>query len=62
VYIEGRRQTRRWEDTQGTKHCSIEIVANEMMVLGEPKDINQNSAEIPSPKETVNSYPIDGEK
>jgi single-strand DNA-binding protein len=38
VYIEGRLQTRRWEDSEGTKHTSIEIVANEMMILGERRE------------------------
>jgi single-strand DNA-binding protein len=34
VYIEGRLQTRRWEDDQGKRHSSVEIVANEMIILG----------------------------
>jgi len=38
VYIEGRLQTRRWEDPEGNKHASIEIVANKMMMLGERKE------------------------
>ena len=38
VYIEGRLQTRRWEDSEGIKHTSIEIVANEMMILGDRRD------------------------
>jgi single-strand DNA-binding protein len=44
VYIEGRLQTRRWEDTEGGKHTSIEVVANEMMMLGERRDNTQNQA------------------
>ena len=35
VYIEGRLQTRRWDDKEGIKHTSVEVVANEMMMLGE---------------------------
>jgi single-strand DNA-binding protein len=35
VYVEGRLQTRRWEDSNGAKHTSIEIVASEMMILGD---------------------------
>ena len=42
VLIEGRLQTRRWEDSEGTKHASVEIVANEMMMLGDRRDSNQN--------------------
>ena len=38
VYIEGRLQTRRWDDKEGTKHTSVEVVANEMMMLGERGD------------------------
>ena len=34
VYIEGRLQTRQWEDTEGVIHKSVEIVANEILMLG----------------------------
>lgn len=33
VYIEGRLQNRQWEDSEGNKHSSTEIVANEMIML-----------------------------
>jgi single-strand DNA-binding protein len=35
VYIEGRLQTRGWEDQDGKKHYRTELVANEMIMLGE---------------------------
>jgi single-strand DNA-binding protein len=38
VYVEGRLQTRRWDDSEGIKHTSVEIVANEMLILGERRD------------------------
>lgn len=38
VYVEGRLQSHRWEDSEGTKHTSIEIVANEMMMLGDRRE------------------------
>ena len=41
VYVEGRLQTRQWEDSEGVKHTSTEIVANEMIMLGERRDSNQ---------------------
>ncbi len=41
VYIEGRLQSRRWEDSKGCKHTSMEIVATEMMMLGDRKENNQ---------------------
>lgn len=34
VYIEGRLQTRGWEDTDGTRHVRTEIVANDVIPLG----------------------------
>jgi len=44
VYVEGRLQTRRWDDKEGAKHTSTELVANEMMMLGERKDHTQQSS------------------
>lgn len=40
VYIEGRLQTRRWDNKEGVKNISIEIIANEMMILGDRKESN----------------------
>lgn len=36
VYIEGRLQTRSWEDQEGRKRFRTELVASEMIVLGAP--------------------------
>jgi len=41
VYIEGRLQTRHWEDKEGQKRTSVEVVANEMMMLGDRRDKNE---------------------
>lgn len=41
VYIEGRLQTRRWDDKEGQKHTSVEIVAGEMIML-DRRDANNN--------------------
>ena len=38
VYIEGRLQTRHWDDPEGNKHSSTEIVANEMIILSDRKE------------------------
>jgi single-strand DNA-binding protein len=49
VYIEGRLQTRVWEDPNGNKRSSTEIVAQEMIVLGEKKeaaDVEEGEPEI----------------
>lgn len=42
VYIEGRLQTRHWEDSEGNKHNTIEIVANEMIMLDDRREGNHN--------------------
>ena len=34
VYIEGRLQTREWEDKQGNKRKTTEVIAREMQMLG----------------------------
>ena len=34
VYIEGRIQTRSWEDKEGNKRYTTEIIANNMQILG----------------------------
>ncbi len=34
VYLEGRLQTRSWEDRDGQKRYTTEVVANQMLMLG----------------------------
>ena len=54
VYIEGKIQTRSWDDKDGNKRYSTEIVANNMMMLdskGQGKDITTEGGD-PMP-----SYP-----
>jgi single-strand DNA-binding protein len=51
VFIEGRLQTHRWDDKEGHKHTSVEIVANEMMMLGDRKDANLGDEEQSAPPE-----------
>jgi single-strand DNA-binding protein len=43
VYIEGRLQTRGWEDSEGKRHYRTEIVAHEMVVLGERRAHHENT-------------------
>ena len=38
VYIEGRLQTRHWDDKEGVKHVTVEIVAAEMIMMSERRD------------------------
>ena len=43
VYIEGRIQTREWEDSDGNKRTTVEIVANDMIMLGGKQGGNTNT-------------------
>jgi single-strand DNA-binding protein len=49
VYVEGRLQTRSWEDDNGQRHFRTEVVANEMIVLGNrPSPEEEGGAEYDS--------------
>jgi single-strand DNA-binding protein len=34
IYVEGRLQTRNWEDKEGNKRYTTEVVANQVLFLG----------------------------
>jgi single-strand DNA-binding protein len=55
VYVEGRLQTRHWEDNDGNKHSATEIVANEMIILGDRHE-NNHSGEVETTED--NEYPF----
>lgn len=38
LFIEGRVQTRSWEDDQGQKHYRTEVIAQTIQLLGGPRD------------------------
>ena len=45
VYIEGRIQTRQWEDRDGNKRYTTEIVAREMKLLDSKSDSRRDSSQ-----------------
>ena len=47
VFIEGRIQTRDWEDQNGVKRYTTEIVANQMLMLGSRDFADQNRSQGP---------------
>lgn len=51
VYIEGRLQTRHWEDPEGNKHSSTEIVANEMILLEDRREAGASAADFEDEEE-----------
>jgi len=44
VYIEGRLQTREWEDTDGNRRFTTEVVAQNMQMLDSKKNSGSSSA------------------
>jgi single-strand DNA-binding protein len=59
VYIEGRLQTHHWEDHDSAKRTSVEVVASEMIVLGERRETSQPISESQEPDfHTDEEYPF----
>jgi len=58
VYVEGRLQTRRWEDKEGVKHSTVEVVASEMIICGERRDTTNQA---PAGEESVPAEDIEGQ-
>jgi len=49
VYVEGKIQTRKWEDKEGNERWTTEIVANQMQMLGDrmSNDVSNDNASSP---------------
>ena len=54
VYVEGRLQTRTWQDNQGNQHKSVEIIANDVLLLGD-NDVEENEID---DSEEIETYPF----
>jgi single-strand DNA-binding protein len=48
IFLEGRIQTRQWDDREGQKRTTVEIVANNFRMLGGRSDNAGSGAPIPS--------------
>ena len=59
VYVEGRLQTRDWQDQAGMKHYRTEIIATDMVMLGAPmRESTPNQEVAPEPvKDTSEASP-----
>jgi len=55
VYIEGRLHTRHWDDSEGVKHKEVEIIANEMIMVGN-RHLDQTEEQ--SSEENENEFPF----
>jgi single-strand DNA-binding protein len=52
VYLEGRLQTRKWEDRQGEKRTTVEVVASQMRILDRAPN-NRNDAKAAEPTKVL---------
>lgn len=57
IYIEGRLQTRSWEDQGGQTRYTTEVVAREMKMLGQRGEGPPSGAERPKPSKPRPSEP-----
>ncbi|OQY04164.1 MAG: single-stranded DNA-binding protein [Desulfobacteraceae bacterium 4572_123] len=62
VYIEGRIQTRQWEDKDGNKRYTTEIVANEMKMLGSRDSGDEQRSADPSAVPEYSGPPLAEDK
>lgn len=51
LYIEGKLQTRSWEDQNGVKKYKTEVIGSNMIMLGSPKGNSEQSEEYAAKKE-----------
>jgi len=59
VYIEGRIQSRSWEDKNGVKRFTTEIIANTMQMLGKKGEVDESI--IDQPPQDTNSQKLESE-
>ncbi len=57
VYIEGRLQTRDWEDKDGNKRWTTEIIVQNMQLLGNAAEKGKGMAPEPPPYDDVPELP-----
>jgi len=55
VYLEGRLQTRQWDDQQGNKRYTTEIIARDVQFLGSPGVQPQRGGDMPASGESQRS-------
>ena len=55
VYLEGRLQTKKWTGQDGTERTTVEVVLNEMLMLGSRSDA-PSSDNFDIPEEAIDSF------
>lgn len=62
VYIEGRIQTRNWQDQQGQKHWRTEIIAENMIMLDKPGQTPASNEPVEEPTQAPQEDTINVEE
>lgn len=58
VYVEGRIQTRNWDDKQGQRRSTTEVVANRIQLLGSREPGRADSAGHADSDDSANRWPV----
>jgi single-strand DNA-binding protein len=54
IYIEGRLRTREWDDRDGNKRRTVEVIASQLVLLGSrPEGMEAGGASAPRPNRTA---------
>ncbi len=65
VFLEGRLQTRSWQDKQGVKRYRTEVVADQLIMLGKAsraaEPVEQQNAELAEETVNVEEVPVEAE-
>ncbi|ABQ13879.1 single-stranded DNA-binding protein [Dichelobacter nodosus] len=56
LYIEGRLETRKWQDQSGVERYTTEIIVNEMQMLGTVQSNNRAPQQKPQRKQNARNY------
>jgi single-strand DNA-binding protein len=58
VYIEGKIQTRKWQDKEGKDRYSTEIVASQMQMIGKPREQSERAQQVAAGAEFDDEIPF----
>ena len=61
IYVEGRLQTRKWQDQSGQDRYTTEIVASEMQMLGGRGGLSADTGHDQPPRSAQNAPPAQGQ-
>jgi len=63
IYLEGRLQTKTWDDKSGQKHYKTEVIASELNMLGGGKKKEEEKQDELTPEDiTIEEVPVDDDK